>query len=96
MNENTASTTTPKNFYRPHTFAERGPDAGERAAYLQSISILLPHPQGKEPLSHAEIASYFTQQRASRFPEQHRMAQEIRTKKAMHQHEREKATRAKR
>jgi hypothetical protein len=98
MNETPEATPTAKtpDYYRVHTYEKRGPSARERKNYLHSISIVLPHPQGEQPLGADQIAKFFVEQRMARFPDQAKQAMELARKKVMARHNREKAGRAKR
>ena len=86
----------PKDFYRQHTFENKGPNNKEVKAYLRGNGIFLPHPEGSEPLQSGDIARFFAQQRMARFPDQAKQAGEIAQRNAMKAHLKEKDARAKR
>jgi hypothetical protein len=61
----------------------------ERKARERASWIVLPHPQGSAPLDADQIDRYFKEQRAARFPEQAKQAQELAKQKAMRAHQRD-------
>lgn len=87
MEENTPNDTTAeeapkqKNFYRLHTFAEKGPNRREVRDHLMESAIFLPRRAGDRPLQKHEIDEYFAKQREARFPDQHA---QIMTQKKRH------------